>query len=325
LKMIIFLYGEDSFRSLRKLKEIRGKYFNSDKSGSGLSCFDFSEKARTGDVISVFGTGNLLASKRLVIVKNIISAGLADEQKKMAEYVKKNTNILSDLDLVAIFWEGESLKKNNSLFKLLLSKEAIRKQEFGKLEGARLAAWALKRIKEFDEKASISKAALEKLTAYVGSDTNILDKEISKLINYCEGKMINDKDVELLVKAKIDGNIFSAIDVLGANDKRSAMKLLHDNMEKGDDPFYIFSMIVYQFRNMIRIADLKERGMGSEYEISRVTKMHPFVIRKTLTQTRIFTFDRLKKIYNKLARFDRAVKTGKMDMKLALDRFVAEL
>ncbi|MFA6047349.1 MAG: DNA polymerase III subunit delta [Parcubacteria group bacterium] len=323
--MIIFLYGEDSFRSLHKLKEIKNKYLQSDKSGSGLSLFDMNEKAKLNDVLSVFGMANLLAPKRLVIVKNIISSGALDDQKKIAEYVKENKNILADLDLVVIFWEVENPKKNNSLFKLLLSKSEIKKQEFAKLEGAKLAGWILKRMKELDEKASISKTALEKLIAFVGSDTNILDSEIQKLISYSDGVMITDKDVELLVKAKIDGNIFSAIDALGANDKKSAMKLLHDNMEKGDDPFYIFSMIVYQFRNMIRIADLVERGMSSEYEISRVTKMHPFVIRKTLAQTRVFTFERLKKIYNKLARFDHAVKTGKVDMRMALDKFVAEL
>jgi DNA polymerase III delta subunit len=53
--------------------------------------------------------------------------------------------------------------------------------------------------------------------------------------------------------------------------------------------------------------------------------MHPFVIRKTLAQTRIFTFDKLKNVYNKLADLDLKVKTGKIDMKMAIDKFVAEL
>jgi DNA polymerase III subunit delta len=323
--MLIFLYGDDSFRSRQKLSEIKTKYLISDKSGSGLSLFDFSEKAKINDVLSVFSMSNLLASKRLVITKNIISAGSSDDQKKMAEYIKEDKNILTDLDLVAVFWEEENPKKNNSLFKLLLSKEAVKKQEFGKLEGMKLETWILRRMKELDDRSSITKTALEKLIVYVGSDTNVLDKEIAKLINYSDGHMIEDKDIELLVKAKIDGNIFSAIDALGAGNKKEAMKLFHDNMEKGEDPFYIFSMIIYQFRNMIKIADLKERGMGSEYEISRITKMHPFVIRKTLAQARTFTFDRLKSIYGKLADFDTKVKTGKMDMKMAIDKFVAEL
>ena len=84
-------------------------------------------------------------------------------------------------------------------------------------------------------------------------------------------------------------------------------------------------MFIYQFRNMIKIADLMGRGIGNEYEISKITKMHPFVVRKSLAQVKVFTLERLKKIYRKLARFDLAVKTGKMDMKMALDKFVAEL
>jgi DNA polymerase-3 subunit delta len=323
--MLIFLYGEDDFRSRQKLNEIKNKYLNSDKSGSGLSLFDFGEKADTDNMISTFSTGNLLAPKRLAIVKRIIAKALANDQKKILEFLKENKNISDDPDLVIVFWEEESPKKNNVLFKLLLSKDDIKKQEFSFLEGMKLSQWVLKRMKEVDEKASISKTALEKLIAYVGSDVNILDKEIDKLISFSDGQMITDRDVELLVRAKIDGNIFSAIDALGANNKKEAIKLLHDNLEKGDDPFYIFSMIIYQFRNMLKISDLGERGIASEYEISRVTKMHPFVIRKTLAQSRRFTYEKLKNTYNELADLDLRVKTGKIDMKLAIFKFVAEL
>lgn len=325
LKMIIFLYGEDSFRSLQKLKEIKNKYLNSDKSGSGLSCFDFSEKAKSDDIISVFGMPNLLAPKRLVVVKNIISAGSPDEQKKMVDYLKVDENIFSDKDLVAVFWEKDNPRKNNSLFKILLDIKEVKKQEFSRLSGIKINQWILKRIKEIDDKSSISKTALEKLALFCGGDSAVLDSEMQKLINYAGSKMISDNDVELLTKSKIESNIFSAIDALGAGDKRRAITLFHDNIKKGEDPFYLFSMIIYQFRNMIKIADLVERGFLSEYEISKETKMHPFVIKKTLSQIKTFTYDRLKKIYRKLARLDLAVKTGKMDMKLALDKLVAEL
>lgn len=323
--MIIFLYGEDDFRSRRKLLEIKDKYLASDKSGSGLSLFDFEDKAKTDDALSVFSMPNLLAPKRLVIVKNLIVSGSLDEQKKMADYLKNDKDIFEDKDLVAVFWEKENPKKNNSLFRILVAKEKVKKQEFIKLSGIKINQWILSRMKEIDEKATISKTALQKMAASCGNDSSILDGEIQKLINYAGNKMITDADVELLTRSKIESNIFSAIDALGTGDKKQAMKLLHDNIEKGEDPFYVFSMIVYQFRNMIRIADLKNRGIASEYEMSRLTKMHPFVIRKTLSQTRTFTYERLKKIYNKLSRFDTAVKTGKMEMNLALDRFVAEL
>jgi DNA polymerase-3 subunit delta len=322
--MVIFLYGEDAFRSSQKIQEIKQKYLNSDKSGSGLSLFDFDEKAEVKNILSVFSMPNLLAPKRLVIIKRIIGKAPLDAQKEMLEKLKKNKEeMASDADLVVVFWEEGVPKKNNALYKFLDSN--FKKQNFEKLTGAKLNQWILQNIKNYDAKASISKGALEKLIIYLGSETQFLDSEIQKLISYADGKMISERDVETLVRANVDSNIFATINALGQNNKKEAMHLLHNNFESGEDPFYIFSMFIYQFRNMLKISDLKERGIGSEYEISKITKMHPFVIRKSLAQTRIFTFDKLKKIYNKLGAYDTMVKTGKMDMKMALDKFVAEL
>jgi len=322
--MIIFFYGEDSFRSSQKLLEIKDKYLASDKSGSGLSCFDFSDHADAADVISTSSTANLLAPKRLVVVKRVIEKGSAEAQKIILEYLKKNkSNLEKDADLVLVFWEESAPRKNNALYKFLEANS--KKQNFEKLAGAKLSQWIINRIKEYDASASISKGALEKLIVFLGSDTTLLDVEIQKLINYADGNIIKEEDIETLVRANIDSNIFATIDALAANKKYEALRLLHNNIERGEDPFYIFSMFVYQFRNILKIADLKEQGITNEYEISKITKMHPFVVKKSLAATRIFTFDVLKKIYQKLGAYDLAVKTGKMDMKLALDKFVAEL
>ena len=230
---------------------------------------------------------------------------------------------MSDKDLVAVFWERNVPKKNNSLFKFL-EKES-QKQNFEKMDGAKFFQWALKTLKKIDPKASISKAALDRLVVYVGNDSQILENEIRKLTDFADGKMISEKDVEILVKANIDSNIFATIDALAAGNKKEAMCLLHNNLAAGEDPFYVMSMFVYQFRNMLKIADLKDRGISSEYEVSKITKMHPFVIRKTMAHTRTFDFIRLKKIFEKLGKYDQMAKTGKIDIRLALDKFVAEI
>ncbi|MDR3558927.1 MAG: DNA polymerase III subunit delta [Candidatus Pacebacteria bacterium] len=321
--MIIFLYGDDRFRSHQKLLEIKQKYLESDKSGSGLSRFDFSEGTEARKIINVFSTPNLLAPKRLVIIKRMILAAPETEKEKMREYFKKNGEKLAkDNDLVVSFWEDGSPKKADKLFKIL--EKISKSQEYVKLFGAKLDQWILKRIKELDEKSNISKAALERLIAYCGGDSLVLNSEIEKLVNYASGEMIGEKDVELLVRANVDSNIFATVDALGANNKKEALKLLHRHLEKGDDPFYLMSMFVYQFRNLLKIADLKEQGMP-EYEIVKNSKLHPFVVKKSLGQLCNYSFARLKKIYAALSDIDAKVKIGKIDMKLALDKFVAEL
>jgi len=206
----------------------------------------------------------------------------------------------------------------------------IKKHNFEKLSGLKLNQWAAKRLKELDVEASISKPALDTLIAYVSNDNYLLDNEIRKLAAFSAGKMIGEKEVELLVKANIDSNIFKTVDALGNNDKREALKLLHRHLAGGDDPFYILSMFIYQFRNLIKIADLCDNRSAGENEIIRISKLHPFVVKKSLAQIRNFSlggqaWGRLKKIYQKLSDLDTAVKTGRIDIKAGLDKFIVEL
>jgi DNA polymerase-3 subunit delta len=325
--MIIFLFGADYFRSSQKTVEIKNKFLKSDSSSSGLSIFDFEENINAKDILGAFATANLLAPKRLVIVKNLISKALVGDQKEILDFLKrKKDEMVSEKDLVVIFLEKDSPKKSNALYKFFETLgDKIKKQNFENLSGEKLNAWIVRRIKDVDEKSGISKGALEKLILFTGGNMFSLNQEIQKLVNFSDGEIIGEKDVEGIVKSETDVNIFNTIDALANNNKKEAITLLHNHLEKGEDPFYIFSMFIYQFRNLLKVADLKENFGANEYEISRITKMHPFVIRKSFSQTKNFPLEKLKNIYQKLAELDTQIKTGKMDIKLALDKFVAEL
>lgn len=322
--MIIFLYGEDCFRSHQKLVEIREKYLESDKSGSGLSSFECDEKASAEKIINAFETANLLAPKRLVVIKRLIASEPETGQKMISEFFRKRkSSLIEGKDLIIVFWEEYQPKKSNLIYKFL--EKNAKKQNFEKLTGIKLNSWIIGKIKKINPESSISKPALEKLVLYAGNETIVLDKEIEKLVNYSGEKMIDEDDIDTLINANFDSNIFATVDAIGVNNKKEALFLLHQHLKKGDDPFYIFSMFLYQFRNLLKIADLKESGISSEYEISKITKMHPFVIRKSIGQIRSFTVIKLKKIYQRLGNMDTEIKTGKIDINLALDKFVAEL
>ncbi|MFA4817850.1 MAG: DNA polymerase III subunit delta [Parcubacteria group bacterium] len=322
--MIIFLCGEDFFRSGEKVAEIKKKFLEKDPIGSGLSVFDFSDsKIETDSVLGALSTSNLLAPKRLVIIKNIISEGTERAREDMLMFLKKQKWFAEDQDTVAVFWEAGKVKKSDLLHKYFLKN--AKNQEFEKLIGAKLSQWVLLRIKKIDEKNSISLTALEKLLAFAGEDMHLLNNEIEKLSAYAGGKTITEEDVELLVRANLGSNIFNTIDAIGANNKKEALALLHRHLEKGEDPFYLLSMFVYQFRNLLKVADFKNQFGADEYAISRESKMHPFVVKKSLAQIRNFSFDKLKNIYQKLGELDTAVKTGKVEIKMGLDKFIVEL
>ncbi|PIP26781.1 MAG: DNA polymerase III subunit delta [Candidatus Moranbacteria bacterium CG_4_9_14_3_um_filter_40_7] len=328
--MIIFLYGEDAFRSNLKLRALKDKFLLSDTSASGLSVLDYGEKpGETKDIklIDILESANLLSPKRLVIIKRIIAQGSKEEQENILAYLKKKQKkIEGDRDLVIVFWEEILNQKKNALFQFLTAeKTEIKQQEFTKLSGAKLEQWVLKRMQELFGRANISQKTLEKLIIFCGQDTRILNNEIGKLANFCDQKTIQEKDVEELVQAALAGNIFSIIDAVAEGRKKDALLLVHQHLSKGEDPFYLFSMLVYQLRNLLKVADLKENFSYPEREIIRVSQMHPFIVRKSLNQIRNFTFVQLAKLYQKLSQLDVMMKTGKVGAELALDKFIAEM
>jgi len=236
---------------------------------------------------------------------------------------KKEKEVQADQDLVIIFWEDGQPKKNGKLYKIL--DKISKSQNFEKLTGLKLNQWIVQHIKDANPTGSIGKGALEKLILFVGSDTNSLDKEIQKLVDFTDGKIIQEDDVEILVKANVDVNIFNTIDAMANNNKKEALRLLQEHLSKGEVPFQIFAMFVYQFRNLLKVADLQEQYHNNDFVIAKAAGLHPFVVKKSLGKIRNFSLPRLKEIYQKLSELDTQLKTGQIEVKLALDKFIVEL
>ena len=59
--------------------------------------------------------------------------------------------------------------------------------------------------------------------------------------------------------------------------------------------------------------------------ISKETKLHPYVVKKSHAQAQRFSLSELKKIYQKIFEVDLNIKTGKIDPQIALDLLIAEL
>lgn len=319
--MIIFLYGEDEFRSSRKLAEIKNKFLEKNKEGGTLFVFDFAEnEEKIGELTLKLSSGSLFSNKKLAIVKNILRNKAVAEGQEFLDFLKKvDKGKIKDLTLV--FWEKEKIDKKLKLAKFLLEK--AKKQEFKLLEGAKLSNWIIEEIREISAGAvSISPKAMEKLSIYVGNDLSLLSKEIEKLVDYKGKGQISEEDIDLLVKSKVDTDIFRTLDALSQGDKKTAVKLLHEHIESGDHPLYMLDRYFYQFRNLLKVKSLVEKDMPQS-EIASKLKLHPYVVKKSLEQGGRFSLDRLKNLYKNLCEIDFAAKTGKVEIELALDKFIA--
>lgn len=131
--MTIFLYGEDDFRSSRKLAEIKNRFLQICKEGSALFVFDFSEDdANIEEIIPRLSSGGLFSNKKLAIFKNALQNKKMTEDENLLNFLKKITkDETKDLDVV--FWEKEKFDRSAKLIKFLLSNS--KREEFNFLEG----------------------------------------------------------------------------------------------------------------------------------------------------------------------------------------------
>lgn len=324
--MILFLYGEDSFRSLEELAVIKNKFLEKGGLMSALSVIDYEENNSRAKLSAVAVSSGLFSSRQMVIAKNLISAGSEDEQAEVLEFLKKKKEITGDKETIVVFWESSLPKKTNKLFKFFTSgKNGVEFRIFEALEGIKLENWIKERINKTNTGTEISKNASGKLAAYAGDNLFQLNNEIEKLVNFKEKGRIEEEDVELLVKAKIDANIFATVEALSSGNKKTALKLLHNQIQEGGDMFYILSMYIYQFRNLLKVSEFSVQGIPDHYRIAKEAGLHPYVVQKALSQLRNFSVAKLKRIFRKLQKLDTKVKTGKIGIEMALDKFVAEI
>lgn len=321
--MIIFLYGEDEFRSNRKLAEIKNRFEKNNPAGAGF-VFDFGEaEIKSEDLIFELSSGGLFSDKKLAVVRNALQSKKNAENEGLLEFLKKLKKE-ENKDLTIIFWEKEKIDRKTRLAKFLAANSDS--QEFVYLAGAKFHSWIRDEIKaKSNDLVKISSAAAEKLASFVGpEDLNLLDCEMEKLAAFKEKGEITDADVDRLVKSRISTDIFRTIDALSSGDKSLALEYLHNHLNSGDDPFYLLSMYFFQFRNLLKVKPLLERNI-LERDIAGKLKLHPFVVKKSAAQGRNFTRSRLEVIYRDLCELDYAAKTGKVEIGLALDKFIAKL
>ena len=307
--MIIFLYGQDTYRMREKLKEMIERYKKIHKSGLNLKYFnDFTNLKDEIRQVPMF------KEKKLAVIADVF-ANLDFKEK----FLENKKDFLKTEDIILFYQEGE-INKNNSLFKFL--KKNAKSQEFKFLGGQRLKTWIKK---EFDRyETEIDSGVLEKLIEYIGNDLWRMSNEIKKLASFKNNKRVRVEDVELLVRSKIETDIFKTIDAIAEKNKKQALKLLHKHLEKGDSPLYLLSMINYQFRNLLIVKDFIEKHKPYDV-ILKKSGLHPFVVKKTYYQSQKFTFQELKKIYQKIFKVDLDIKTGRIQPEIALDLLITEI
>ena len=220
---------------------------------------------------------------------------------------------------VLVFTDGP-LSDSNPLLRLM--RPICQVQALVAPSGQALDRW----IKETAQRkeASISPAAIKRLTDLVGNDLWTLEQEIEKLSLYASGRSIEERDVGELVPQVREANIFSAVDAMIEGRPGVALRLLHQLRQDGRDVSNIIAMVERQLRLLALARDYMDKGVSQRDLGSRLGVSSQFVLRKTIEQARRLTQQAIAVQYRRLLEADLAVKRGLMDPDLALELLVAE-
>lgn len=311
--MIIFLYGEDSYRSRQKLDEIISQYKAVRKSGLSLIDIDASQ-VDFSEYYHQLCANSMFVQRKLFIVKNLFSS-----KSFQGEFLEKIPQ-MKNLEDVVVIYQNDAPDARLKIYKEL--KKHAKSQEFSLLDAKHTKAWA---AKEFEaQKQKINLDALDLMVAYTGSDTWRLSGEIAKLVQFKNGAPIKKDDVALLVKPSFEVDIFKTIDALAQRNRFEALSFIQKHLDAGESPLYILSMIAFQFRNLLVVKQLAQKGLMYD-SIVKKSGLHPFVVKKNYFQCNQFSFEDFARIYQAIFKTDNDIKTGAIEPEAALDILVSKI
>jgi len=306
--MLYFFYGADTYRLRQKINSVIGQYQAKHSSGLNLGKFDLAQEGEFAKLKDFLGAYSMFAEKKLAVAGNALEVDMPDD---FLNHLSADKESFLFLNQSLVLSEERKTKskylfkgKNTSAIFEKLRKYAVN-EEFDLLSGAKLENWLKKEIA--NKGSQIEPAAVKKLILFVGADLWRLANETDKLVG-----------------AEVVSDIFKTVDALGQRQKALAFKLLHQHLEQGESEIYLFSMLAYQFRNLLLVKDQLERGAQFNALAAKL-KIHPFVLRKSFDQAKNFSLSALKKIYSRLAEIDIQIKSGRIEPRVALDLVAQEI
>lgn len=290
--MNLFLFfGPDQF-SLKKKIQTWKKEFVKKHGENNLFELD-GRKISKGELIQTLQSIPFLAEKKLVIITNIF------KNKKL---LPDATDIFKKIpsSTLCILSESESTDKRTKLYKFLKKEAKI--EEFKEPSEQEI-------INKIQKSAKINSQNSRYLAHRLGFKLGTISNELKKLKLYSLENEITKETIDLLTNENIQNTIFKLTDQISSKNASLAIQTLKQLLISGEEPMMILHMIIRQFRLLITTKSLVQKGLNPS-EIQKELKQHPFVVKKSIEQSKKFELNQLQKTFKSLLDLEIAIKTG---------------
>lgn len=322
--MIIFLYGDDTFRIAQKLTSIKDRFKHEiDPSGMNVSTFE-GATVDPGILSAILRAFPFMARKRLVIIKNLF----ASRKNELLEIIGKE--IEKPLpETMLVITEERSAKE--------LSRDvgATKKALFAKLQKEKFAEeipmlkgmYLSKIIKTLakEKQLTLDEPTVALLIEEFGGDLWYITNELEKLSALGSEFSLTDDNMEHLAGATPELSIFTLLDTIGARDRKQTITLLEKHFDEGVAPQQIINRIASQIRLLLMIALRPGGRTAATATLAKEFKLHPFQIEKALRAIRAWKLQQLVRFHRALLALDAGTKTSAGDPRALMTKTIARL
>lgn len=332
--MIIFLYGPDTFRSRRKLLELKDKFRRDvDPTGLNLSVLDGSSLDPV-DFERALLTTPFLAPKRMVVVDGLLAG--RHGKTGLQPFIDLLQQETRD-DVIVVFWEGLITQKaprrsvkaktkkapsasSADLLTLLLKQHYV--QEFALLTPIETARWATTEIGK--RGGTIEPRVLTVLVDLVGNDLWRLNNEIGKLIALADGRPITQALVHELVADRLEEDVFKLIDAVSVRNKPLAIRLIDEQFRSGAKPTELLATLTWHYKNLllVKAATTDHDFNGRPEYLAAEFGLHPFVVKKLLASAPRYQLSEVQHVYHELQELEFKLKTSQASPEVLFDLLV---
>jgi DNA polymerase-3 subunit delta len=201
--------------------------------------------------------------------------------------------------------------KRRKLFKVI-EKHGIA-VEVSHLKAKEVRSWLTVKLGELNKR--MASDAMEYFLGIVSIMSKVslgfLHNELEKIALFTAQKtLITQQDLVVIMSAIPEISVFAMIDAVSQKQVGKALQLIGEQLQAGEHPLKLISLLARQVRMMWQAKEMAERGYGSR-DIADKLGLVPFIGEKMLKQSRNFTPATLKQTTIALASADHDLKSGR--------------
>jgi DNA polymerase-3 subunit delta len=281
-------------------------------------------------IISVAQGYPMMAERRVVIVREAEKvlrtkpAGATTSRKKKSADQDPLLAYLErpNPDCVLIFDTQKLGPKNQSPFRELVAKAEV--IEFPMLKDGEVSNWVRTRAKHLGR--ILSEGAARLLVGHLGTSLRSHANELEKLITYTSGRTeITEQDVEQVVGASRDHNVFELTKAIGQGNKKLALTIALRMLAADKDQIHVLFVMISRYLEQLTIAhELSAKGQG-ERDIADALELKGgavYFVKDTIAAAKKYSAQRLDQAMRSLLAAEESTRRTGANSSLIVEKMI---